>query len=197
MSAGEHESAGYRSVHKCYYWDSLERTVCPGDRNGDLRRHTERLRAGLPCRGNRAPIKFKHRPGHGGVIENIVHENWKIGNSETVIDHALRSVDGKSYIDEWFKVEVPFEKATPRYRNITLRNIKAVRSARSISLLGWPLAHFENVILEDIMIGSDIGAQFQYIDNLLLKNVAIKTAGEPMRFKAASITPSPNYEKKI
>jgi polygalacturonase len=149
------------------------------------------------ARGNRAPIKFKPRPGRGGVIENIVHENWEIENSETVIDYALRGVDGKSYIDEWFKVEVPFEKATPRYRNITLRNIKAVKSARSISLLGWPLAHIENVILEDITIESDLGAQFQYIDNLLLKNVAIKTVGEPMRFKAVSITPSPNYEKKF
>lgn len=169
VSIGTETAGGMRNV---YVWDCL-------------------------ARGNRAPIKFKSRPGRGGVIENIVHENWVIGNSETVIDHALRGVDGKSYIDKWFKVEVPFEKATPRYRNITLRNIKDVRSARSISLLGWPLAHIENVILEDIMIGSDIGAQFQYIDNLLLKSIAIKTAGEPVRFKAVSITPSPNYEKKI
>jgi polygalacturonase len=138
---------------------------------------------GCIARGNKAPIKFKPRAGRGGVIENIVYEDWKIENAETVIDYAFRKVDRKPYIDEWQQIDVPFEQATPRYRNITLRNIQATASKRSISFLGWPLAPAENIIMENITIESDSGAQFQYIDNLLLKNVSIKTADEPMRFK--------------
>lgn len=133
--------------------------------------------------GNNAPIKFKPRPGRGGVIENITHDGWEMENVGTVIDYALRKVTGEDYIDEWQEINVPFEKATPRYRNITIRNINAVDAEEAISFLGWPLAHAENIILEDIDIQSEKGAKFQYIDNLILKNVNIETAGMPFEFK--------------
>ena len=136
--------------------------------------------------GNHAPIKFKPRPGRGGVIENITHDGWKIENSGTVIDYALRKVTGEDYIDEWQKIEVPFEKATPRYRNITIRNVEATGNKKAISFLGWPLAHAENIILENVSIEAEKGAKFQYIDNLLLKNVKIETEGEPMEYLEVS-----------
>lgn len=136
--------------------------------------------------GNHAPIKFKPRPGRGGVIENITHEGWEIKNVGTVIDYALREVDGQDYIDEWQKIRVPFEKATPRYRNITIRDVNAMDAEKAISFLGWPLAHVENIILEDIHIQSEEGATFQYIDNLLLKNVKIATPDKPMEFLEVS-----------
>jgi polygalacturonase len=135
------------------------------------------------ARGNKAPIKFKPRPGRGGVIENITHENWKITEGGTVIDYALRQVDGTDYIDEWQKIKVPFALATPRYRNITIRNVTATNSGKAILFLGWPLAHAENILLENISIEAKTGARFQYVDNLLLKNVAIKTPGQAFEFK--------------
>jgi hypothetical protein len=135
------------------------------------------------ARGNKAPIKFKPRPGRGGVIENITHENWEIANVGTVIDYALRQVNGADYIDEWQKIKVPFALATPRYRNITIRNVKATQADKAISFLGWPLAHAENILLEDISIEAKTGARFQYVDNLILKNVNINTPGEAFDFK--------------
>ncbi|ALJ01755.1 hypothetical protein DC20_21495 (plasmid) [Rufibacter tibetensis] len=132
--------------------------------------------------GNQAPIKFKPRPGRGGVIENITHEGWEIKNVGTVIDYSFRKVDGKDYLDEWQNILVPFYKATPKYRNITIRNVNATNSGKAISFLGWPLAHAENVILEDISIQAKEGARFQYVDNLLLKNVRIQTEDKPMDF---------------
>jgi polygalacturonase len=136
--------------------------------------------------GNKAPIKFKPRPGRGGVIENIVHENWEIKNVETVIDYSLREVDGDDYIDEWQKIKVPFEKATPHYRNITIRNVKATKSDKSISFLGWPLAHIDNLYLENIDVNSSKNGRFQYIDNLIMKNVRIKSKNGEMEFKEVS-----------
>lgn len=143
--------------------------------------------------GNQVPIKFKPRPGRGGVIENITHEGWKIKNAATVIDYALRKVDGSDYIDEWQKVKVPFEKATPRYRNITIRNVNATAAEQAIRFLGWPLAHAENIILEDIKIQAEQGAEFQYIDNLLMKNVKIETQDKPMKFLEVSYKAEPAY----
>ncbi|KAA5546789.1 glycoside hydrolase family 28 protein [Adhaeribacter rhizoryzae] len=134
------------------------------------------------ARDNKAPIKFKPRPGRGGVIENITHENWEIEKVGTVIDYALRAVDGSDYIDEWQKLKVPFALATPRYRNITIRNVKASQSGKAISFLGWPLAHAENIMLENIAIEAKTGARFQYIDNLVLKNVEVKSANQPFEF---------------
>ncbi len=136
--------------------------------------------------GNIAPIKFKPRPGRGGVIENITHDGWKIKNSGTVIDYALRKVTGEDYIDEWQNIEVPFEKATPRYRNITIRNVSATGCKKAVSFLGWPLAHAENIILENVSIEAQSGAKFQYIDNLLMKNVTIETEGKPVEYLEVS-----------
>ena len=101
----------------------------------------------------------------------------------TVIDYALREVNGEDYIDEWQKIKVPFAQATPRYRNITIRNVKASQSGKAISFLGWPLAHAENIILENISIQAKTGARFQYVDNLILKNVQVKSPGQPFEFK--------------
>lgn len=133
--------------------------------------------------GNNAPIKFKPRPGRGGVIENIVHDGWEIKNVGTVIDYALRKVTGDDYIDEWQEIKVPFEKATPKYRNLTIRNVKAVDAEEAISFLGWPLAHAENIILENIDIQAKEAGKFQYVDNLLLKNVNIKSAGGSLEYE--------------
>ena len=136
--------------------------------------------------GNKAPIKFKPRPGRGGLIENIVHDGWNIEEAGTVIDYALREVTGENYIDEWQKIEVPFEKATPRYKDITIRNVVAKKSGKAISFLGWPLAHVENVSLKDVTIEATAGAKFQYVDNLLLSNVNIKTEDKPLTFIAVT-----------
>lgn len=123
--------------------------------------------------GNHAPIKFKPRQGRGGLIENIIYANWDIKNAGTVIDYALRHADGQEYIDEWQKIVVPFEQATPRYRNITIRNIQAATSQKAISFLGWPLAHAENVWLENIHVQAQQAGKIQYVDNLMLKKVVI------------------------
>jgi polygalacturonase len=133
--------------------------------------------------GNKAPIKFKPRPGRGGIIENITHENWKIDKVGTVIDYALREVDGNDYVDEWQKIKVAFSQATPKYRNITIRNVQATQSEKAISFLGWPLAHAENILLENISIEAKTGARFQYVDNLFLRQVRIKTSGPAFDFK--------------
>src|SRR5699024_1949017 len=133
--------------------------------------------------GNQAHIKFKARPGSGGVIENITHVGWDIKNAGTVIHYSLREVTGEDYVDPWTDEMIPFEEGTPRYRNITIRDVEAVGAEESISFLGWPLAHAQNVILQDVSIEAETGAVFQYIDNLLLKDVEIQTPGKSMKFK--------------
>ena len=132
--------------------------------------------------GNNAAIKFKPRPGRGGIIENITHEGWEIINGDIAIDYSLRKVSGEEYVDEWQKLKVPFIKATPRYRNITIRNVQAISIKKAISFLGWPLAHAENVVLQDVNIQADQAGSFQYVDNLILKNVNIQTLGKPLEF---------------
>lgn len=136
--------------------------------------------------GNDMPIKFKPRPGRGGVIENIVHTDWEIKNASTVIDYAYREVNGEDYTDEWQKIKVSFTQATPKYRNITIRNIKATEAATAISFMAWPLAHAENIIFENIFIESKSGASFQYVDNLVLDRVEVDAKGSPMEFKSVN-----------
>jgi polygalacturonase len=140
------------------------------------------------CRadGNNMPIKFKPRPGRGGVVENIVHIDWEIKNAGTVIDYAYREVKGEDYVDEWQKIKVSFAEATPRYRNITIRNVKATDTKEAISFTAWPLAHAENIIFENISIEAAAGASFHNIDNLVLYDVEIKTTNVPMEFMSVN-----------
>lgn len=132
--------------------------------------------------GNNAAIKFKPRPGRGGIIENITHEGWEIKNGDIAIDYSFRKVSTEDYIDEWQKLKVPFAKATPRYRNITIRNVQATNIKKAISFLGWPMAHAENVIFQDVNIQAAQAGSFQYVDNLVLKNVNIQTQGKALEF---------------
>lgn len=132
--------------------------------------------------GNNAAIKFKPRPGRGGVVENITHDGWEIRNGGTAIDYALRKVNWDDYIDEWQKIVVPFAKATPRYRNITIRNVKATDMTKGIAFLGWPLAHAENVWLQDVSVQAQQAGEFQYVDNLILKNVQVIAPVKPLEF---------------
>lgn len=125
------------------------------------------------ARGNQVPIKFKPRPGRGGIIENIVHDGWEIQKAGTVIDYAFREVTGEDYIDEWQKLKVPFEKATPIYRNITIRNVRATNAQKSISFMAWPRAHATNIILDNILIEANTAPQFQNVDNLFMKDVTV------------------------
>ncbi len=126
--------------------------------------------------GNNAPIKFKPRPGRGGVIENVVHEGWVIKGAGTAIDYSLRQVSGEDYLDEWQKINVPFALATPRYRNITLRNIDATQCKKAMSVLGWPLAHAENIIIDSVSIQSEVAGKIQFIDNLQIRGLNIQAA---------------------
>lgn len=133
--------------------------------------------------GNEAAIKFKPRPGRGGTIENIIHQGWEIKNGNVAIEYSLRKVSGEDYVDEWQKIKVPFEKATPRYRNISIRDVKATGMKKAISFLAWPMAHAENVVLQDITIQADQAGNFQYVDNLILKNVIFHSPGNSIKFQ--------------
>jgi polygalacturonase len=112
--------------------------------------------------GNDTPIKFKPRPGRGGVIENIVHTEWQ-------------------------KIKVSFAQATPKYRNITVRNVKATDAATAISFTAWPLAHAENIIFENVFIEAKSGGSFQYVDSLVLDRVEIKAQSDgQVKFKSVN-----------
>lgn len=132
--------------------------------------------------GNSAAIKFKPRPGRGGVVENVTHDGWEIRNGGTAIDYALRKVNGDDYVDEWQKIVVPFAMATPRYRNITIRNVNAKDMKKAIAFLGWPLAHAENVLLENVILQAQQAGEFQYVDNLILTNVQVTAPGKALQF---------------
>jgi hypothetical protein len=129
-----------------------------------------------------AAIKFKPRPGRGGVVENITHTGWEIKNGDIAIDYSFRKVNGDDYTDEWQKILVPFEQATPRYRNITITDLRATNMSKAISFLGWPLAHAENIILQNVTIQAQEAGLFRHVDNLLLKNVKIETLGKSLEF---------------
>jgi polygalacturonase len=136
--------------------------------------------------GNDMPIKFKPRPGRGGIVENIVHTDWEIKNASIVIDYAYREVSGEDYIDEWQKIKVSFAQATPKYKNITIRNVKATDAATAISFTAWPMAHAENIIFENVFIEAKSGGNFQCVDNLVLDRVEIKAEGGPVEFKSVN-----------
>lgn len=75
------------------------------------------------------------------------------------------------------KVEpLPVDETTPCFRNIHVKNLVCAGARRALFFNGIPEMPIENVVLEDIDITSQLGAEFIYSKAVTMKNVTIRNA---------------------
>jgi polygalacturonase len=118
-------------------------------------------------------IRIKSDRKRGGTVENLLCENI-----------AMTNVAGAITITSYYpKIPATDEaqevtETTPRYKNITIRNLTATSTKDAGFIVGLPECPIEGVLLENVAITSKgAGLEIRHARGVTLKNVAI-TPGE-------------------
>lgn len=120
-------------------------------------------------------VRIKSKRGRGGVVENIWLEDITIGEIDS--DPLLLNMFYGSGVSS-------SSKATPKFRNIYVKNLTCRKARNAIRIVGLPESSVENVRLENISISSENGLSCTDAKGIKLINVNIAPKKGPViRFK--------------
>lgn len=145
----------------------------------------------LNCRaeaGCEEIVRFKTKVGRGGVVEDILYDNITATGTARVFSFNMNAFS-TMWVPEEFNTPVPPEQGLPVFRNIVVRNLRAVdceAAGRIAGLVETPLRNLklENVSIEarkDFVIEHTVGLQFE---NVRLNGKLLKTPVLPAMSRA-------------
>jgi polygalacturonase len=114
-------------------------------------------------------IRIKTDRKKGGTVENLLCENISMTNvagaiTITAYYPKIPATDEAQEVTE----------TTPRYRNITIRNLTATSTKDAGFIVGLPESPIENVLLENVTITSErAGLEIRHAKGVTFKNVKI------------------------
>ena len=125
-------------------------------------------------------VRFKTRMGRGGVVEDIVYENIQAEGIARVVNFNMDALS-TMWVPEEFRTAVPPEKATPIFRNITVRNLTATNCVSAGALVGLRASPLRDITLENVSIQATNGFTIRNALGLQFKNVTVngKTVSAP------------------
>jgi len=129
-------------------------------------------------------IRIKSDRKRGGTVENLVCENI-----------TMKDVRGAITITSYYpKIPAtdtaqPVTATTPKYRNITIRNLTATSTRAAGVIVGLPESEIENVLLENVVITAELtGLEIRNAKGVQLKNVKVTAKrGEPVIVRDAEV----------
>ncbi len=141
-------------------------------------------------------LRIKSRRGRGGKVEDITYADCTLSNC-----HPAISIMGyyQSTTHAKFPKDDPAEpvnETTPRFRNITVRNVTG-NSTREVGLIvGLPESLVENVIFENVALSGEEGLIIANSKGVELKNVKIiPRTGPPFVLHNAQVNGLPPAAK--
>ncbi len=133
-------------------------------------------------------LRIKSRRERGGKVENILYENCTLTNCRPALSFAAyyqQSTHAKFPKDDPAQ---PVTSTTPRFRNITLRNISGSSVSEAGLIVGLPESPIENVLLENVTLQGREGLVIANAKAVKLRNVKIVPAkGEPYQLFNAEV----------
>ena len=96
-------------------------------------------------------VRFKTAPGRGGVIENLVYENFHIKNVARLISCEIPFGKDEHWKEKYKDKGVPEEKGYTKIRNVQIRNFTG-ECKNPGTIKGFEDITFENVVIENINI---------------------------------------------
>ncbi len=129
-------------------------------------------------------IRIKSDRKRGGTVENLVCENITMKNVRGAI--TITSYYPKIPATDTAQ---PVTETTPKYKNITIRNLTATSSKAAGVVVGLPESYIENVLLENVTITAEqTGLEIRNAKGVQLKNVKVTPKkGEPLIVKDAEV----------
>jgi polygalacturonase len=118
-------------------------------------------------------LRFKSVRGRGGIVENIYAKNIYMK------DIAQEAIFFDMYYFVKFATDTPRDErpvvneGTPIFRNMKFENIVCSGANKGIFVRGLQEMPIENISMENIMLQSEIGAEFIDTKGIALKNVTL------------------------
>lgn len=132
--------------------------------------------------GTDVGLRFKSTRGRGGVVENIYISDIDMINIPTETIRFNLFYGGNSPIleeDQSAEDEArdeqpqPVTEETPSFRNISIKNIRAIASKKAAFFMGLPEMNLKNVSLENAVFQTEQGITAIDADGLTLTNVKV------------------------
>ncbi|MCC8174708.1 MAG: glycoside hydrolase family 28 protein [Odoribacter sp.] len=133
--------------------------------------------------GTDVGLRFKSRRGRGGVVENIYVYNVSMMDIATEPLLFDLYYGGKSAVESLEDgdetpqvVQLPaVDETTPAFRNIFVKGLTCSQARRAMFFNGLPEQNIDRIVVEDVFITSQLGAELVESENIDLKNVTIHT----------------------
>lgn len=125
--------------------------------------------------GTRQGIRIKSARGRGNDIGDFVFK-----------DITMRDVETPIQITEYYTGFVkgdtgqPVTEHTPRFHDITIENVTATGAKRAAVVDGLPESPVKNLVLKNVHIDAQMGADMQYADVSATDFVVNAKTGEPI-----------------
>ena len=125
--------------------------------------------------GTRQGIRIKSARGRGNDIGNFTFRDITMTNVETPIQIT-------NYYTGGMKGDTaqPVTEHTPRFHDITIENVTATGAKRAAVIYGLPESPVKNLVLKNVHISSQVGADMQYADVTATDFVVTPQTGEPI-----------------
>lgn len=132
--------------------------------------------------GTDVGLRFKSTRGRGGVVENIYISDIDMINIPTETIRFNLFYGGNSPVleeDQSAEDEArdeqpqPVTELTPSFKNITIKNIRAIASKKAAFFMGLPEMNLKNVSLENAVFQTKEGITAIDADGLTLTNVKV------------------------
>ena len=130
-------------------------------------------------------LRFKSNRGRGGVVENIFISDIFMTSIPTYAISFNLYYGGKSIsemmdegVKENFAEPEPVSEETPRFKNITIKNIILKGALQAVFMQGLPEMSLENIVLSNMSLEADKG--FSVIDahGVTIENIEMETQTE-------------------
>jgi len=130
-------------------------------------------------------IRIKSDRKRGGTVDGFLCENITMKNVRGAI--TITSYYPKIPATDTAQ---PVTDTTPKYKNITLRNITGNSTKSAGVIVGLPESHIENVLLENVDIAAEQnGLEIRNAKGVILRNVKITPKkGDPFIVKDSQVT---------
>lgn len=130
-------------------------------------------------------LRIKSDRKRGGTVENLLYENITMKN----VRGAITITSYYPRIPATDEAQ-PVTATTPKYKNITIRNLTATSSKSAGVIVGLPESLIENVLLENVTIVAEQGGlEIRNAKGVTLKNVKVTAKkGESIIVKDAEVS---------
>ena len=122
-------------------------------------------------------VRLKTRMGRGGIVEDVLYENIQADGVRQVFNFNMDAF-ATTWLPEQFRAPAPTDKATPTFRNITVRNVTAKNCGAAGHLTGLTQSALRDITLENVDIEAKGGFTIRNAIGLRFKNVNLN--GKPV-----------------